>query len=241
VFVRFGVRRSVPRRPLGFVPIGAFDDVYVFELGLPQRSFHVEVSQALREQRVAAGARFPPRQHDASAWPQDASAVDKCGDGRVGELNGVNAHDGVDRRIVETGGLEISETELGSGGQTGSVRVRHRLGQRDGREIDANEAGSGASSDFDAIATATTPKIDENGVWLAADADRQDPPANLASIPSQQPNARIAVMPAHQHTVGHTGCSPQVIANFIDTATADGLDTSCIEQADVPGLTFTLP
>jgi pimeloyl-ACP methyl ester carboxylesterase len=78
-------------------------------------------------------------------------------------------------------------------------------------------------------------------LWLTADGDPQDPPANLASIPSQQPNARIAVMPAHQHTVGHSGCSPEVIAELVETGTTDGLDTSCIEQADSPGLTFTLP
>jgi pimeloyl-ACP methyl ester carboxylesterase len=78
-------------------------------------------------------------------------------------------------------------------------------------------------------------------LWLTADGDPQDPPANLESIPAQQPNARIAVLPAHQHTVGHTGCSPQVIGEFVETGTTDGLDTSCIEQAEAPGLTFTLP
>jgi pimeloyl-ACP methyl ester carboxylesterase len=76
-------------------------------------------------------------------------------------------------------------------------------------------------------------------LWLTADGDPQDPPANLVSIPSHQPNARIVVMPAHQHTVGHTGCSPQVIADFVEKATTDGLDTSCIEQA-TPVLTFIL-
>jgi pimeloyl-ACP methyl ester carboxylesterase len=78
-------------------------------------------------------------------------------------------------------------------------------------------------------------------LWLTADGDPQDPPANLASIPSQQPNARIAVMPAHQHTVGHTGCAPEVIADFVETASTEGLDTSCIEQPGAPPLTFTLP
>ena len=48
-------------------------------------------------------------------------------------------------------------------------------------------------------------------------------------------------MPAQQHTVGHSGCGPQVIAEFVDAGTADGLDTACIEQAAVPGLTFMLP
>ena len=78
-------------------------------------------------------------------------------------------------------------------------------------------------------------------LWLAGDGDPQDPPANLASIPSQQPNARIVVMPAQQHTVGHSGCAPTVIAQFVEEGTAGSLDTACVEQAAVPGLTFTLP
>jgi pimeloyl-ACP methyl ester carboxylesterase len=78
-------------------------------------------------------------------------------------------------------------------------------------------------------------------LWLAGDGDPQDPPANLASIPAQQPNARVVVIPAQQHVAGYTGCGPQVIAEFVDAGTADGIDTSCIDQAAVPGLTFMLP
>jgi TAP-like protein len=78
-------------------------------------------------------------------------------------------------------------------------------------------------------------------LWLAGDGDPQDPPANLTAIPSQQPNARIVVIPAQQHVAGYTGCGPQVIAQFVDAGTADDLDTTCIEQAAVPGLTFMLP
>lgn len=77
-------------------------------------------------------------------------------------------------------------------------------------------------------------------LWLAGDGDPQDPPANLAAIPTQQPNARIAVMPAQQHTVSLSGCAPTVIAEFVDAGTTKGLDTTCIERAEVPGLTFTL-
>ena len=78
-------------------------------------------------------------------------------------------------------------------------------------------------------------------LWLAGDGDPQDPPAHLTSIPTQQPNARIVVIPAQQHVAGYTGCRPQVIADFVDAATAEGLDTSCLEQAAVPGRTFMLP
>ena len=78
-------------------------------------------------------------------------------------------------------------------------------------------------------------------LWLAGDGDPQDPPANLTSIPSQQPNALVAVILAQQHVAGYTGCGPQVIAEFVDAGSADDLDTTCIEQAAVPGLTFMLP
>jgi hypothetical protein len=78
-------------------------------------------------------------------------------------------------------------------------------------------------------------------LWLAGDGDPQDPPANLTAIPSQQPNAGVVVIPAQQHVAGYTGCGPQVIAEFVDAGTADGLETTCLEQAAVPDLTFTLP
>lgn len=77
-------------------------------------------------------------------------------------------------------------------------------------------------------------------LWLAGDGDPQDPPANLTSIPSQQPNAHIVVMPAQQHTVGHSGCGPQVIADFVNAGSADDLDATCFEQTAVPGLRFVL-
>ncbi len=47
-------------------------------------------------------------------------------------------------------------------------------------------------------------------------------------------------MPAQQHTVSLSGCAPTVIAQFLDAGTTKGLDTTCIERAKVPGLTFAL-
>jgi hypothetical protein len=78
-------------------------------------------------------------------------------------------------------------------------------------------------------------------LWLTGDGDPQDPPANLTSIPNQQPNARIVVIPAQQHVAGYSGCGANVIAQFVNAGTADGLDTTCLEQATVNGLTFMLP
>jgi pimeloyl-ACP methyl ester carboxylesterase len=76
-------------------------------------------------------------------------------------------------------------------------------------------------------------------LWLAGDGDPQDPPSNLTAVPSQEPNARIVVMPAQEH--GHLGCGPSVIARFIDAGTASGLDTSCVAQGAAFAPTFHLP
>lgn len=45
-------------------------------------------------------------------------------------------------------------------------------------------------------------------LWLTADGDPQDPPANLTAVPSQEPNSRIVVVPAQEHVVGHRGSKP---------------------------------
>ncbi|MFI5225416.1 MAG: alpha/beta fold hydrolase [Candidatus Limnocylindrales bacterium] len=78
-------------------------------------------------------------------------------------------------------------------------------------------------------------------LWLTADGDPQDPPANLMAVPSQEPNSRIVVMPAQEHVVGHLGCGPAVIASFVEAGTANGLDTSCVAQGAAPSPTFRLP
>lgn len=78
-------------------------------------------------------------------------------------------------------------------------------------------------------------------LWLAGDADPQDPPSNLATVPAQEPNALVVVMPAQEHVVGHLGCGPSVIAAFVDAGTAAGLDTSCMTKGASPAPTFRLP
>lgn len=78
----------------------------------------------------------------------------------------------------------------------------------------------------DAVAVRTDTPV----LWLVADGDPQDPPANLAGVPAQQPNSRIVVMPAQQHVIGHLGCMPSIIAAFLEAGSADQLDTSCVTQ-----------
>ncbi len=78
-------------------------------------------------------------------------------------------------------------------------------------------------------------------LWLAGDGDPQDPPSNLTGVGSQEPNARVVVMPTQEHVVGHLGCGPSVIAAFLDAGTATGLDTGCMAQGAAPAPTFHLP
>jgi pimeloyl-ACP methyl ester carboxylesterase len=67
-------------------------------------------------------------------------------------------------------------------------------------------------------------------LWLAGDGDPQDPPANLAAVPAQEPGSGIVVMPAQEHVVGHLGCMPSVIAEFLEAGSVEPLDTSCVGQ-----------
>jgi pimeloyl-ACP methyl ester carboxylesterase len=76
-------------------------------------------------------------------------------------------------------------------------------------------------------------------LWLTGDGDPQDPPANLAAVPVQEPNSLIVVMPAQEHVVGHLGCGPKVIAAFLDAGTGAGLDIACIAQG-APSPAFRL-
>ncbi len=78
-------------------------------------------------------------------------------------------------------------------------------------------------------------------LWLTADGDPQDPPANLTAVASQEPNSKVVVMPAQEHVVGHLGCGPALIAAFVDAGTADRLDTSCVAKGADPSPSFRLP
>jgi pimeloyl-ACP methyl ester carboxylesterase len=58
--------------------------------------------------------------------------------------------------------------------------------------------------------------------------DPQDPPANVADAPTELPNSLVVVAPGQGHTVGHLGCLPEVVSDFIDAGTVIGLDTRCV-------------
>ncbi len=86
---------------------------------------------------------------------------------------------------------------------------------------------------------ASAVRTDTPILWLAADGDPQDPPANLALVPAQEPHSRVVVMPAQQHVIGHLGCTPSRIADFLDAGSADQLDTSCVAEGG-PAPSFRL-
>jgi pimeloyl-ACP methyl ester carboxylesterase len=69
--------------------------------------------------------------------------------------------------------------------------------------------------------------------------DPQDPPANVADAPTELPNSLVVVAPGQGHTVGHLGCLPEVVSDFIDAGTVIGLDTRCVGSMLPPP--FDLP
>jgi pimeloyl-ACP methyl ester carboxylesterase len=81
-------------------------------------------------------------------------------------------------------------------------------------------------------------RTDTPVLWVVGDGDPQDPPANLTGVPAQQPNSHIVIMPAQQHVVGHLGCMPSLIADFLEGGSAAELDTSCATDEPAPSLTF---
>ncbi len=78
-------------------------------------------------------------------------------------------------------------------------------------------------------------------LWVVGEADPQDPPSSLASVPQQMPNSRIVVVPGQGHTVGHLGCMPSIIDAFVVAGTARDLDVSCIAAGGVPQPAFATP
>jgi pimeloyl-ACP methyl ester carboxylesterase len=108
----------------------------------------------------------------------------------------------------------------------GSYALTRELSEAKQREARCRYLPKGVVPPGDGAAVRTrTPML-----WLVGDGDPQDPPSNLAGVPSQQPNSRIVVMPAQQHVVGQLGCMPSLIAAFLDSASATGLNTSCVAK-----------
>ncbi|HEX6400067.1 MAG TPA: alpha/beta fold hydrolase [Actinomycetota bacterium] len=64
--------------------------------------------------------------------------------------------------------------------------------------------------------------------------DPQDPPANVADAPSELTNSLTVEVLGYGHTVGHVGCLPAVVADFLDAGTTVGLETRCASEMAPP-------
>ena len=119
----------------------------------------------------------------------------------------------------------------------GSYALPAELAKAEARAAQCAQLPAGVVPAEDAAPVVTDLPI----LWLTGDGDPQDPPANLAAVPSQQPNALVVAMPAQEHVVGHLGCGPRVIAAFLAAGTAEGLDTACIADGASRRPSFRLP
>jgi hypothetical protein len=64
--------------------------------------------------------------------------------------------------------------------------------------------------------------------------DPQDPPSNVADAPTELPNS-LELSPAGLgHVVGYMGCLPDVVGAFLEAASVEGLDTSCVAEMTPP-------
>jgi pimeloyl-ACP methyl ester carboxylesterase len=109
----------------------------------------------------------------------------------------------------------------------GSYALPRELADAGRREAMCRHLPTGLVPADDAAAVHTTLPV----LWLVADGDPQDPPANLAEVPAQQPNSRVVVVPTQQHVVGQLGCLPSLVAAFLDAGSAKDLDVSCARTA----------
>lgn len=66
---------------------------------------------------------------------------------------------------------------------------------------------------------------------LSGEADPQNPPENMALAASFWPNSRQVIEPGLGHNTPVTSCRWDVMAQFIDKGTAQGIDVSCMTNA----------
>ena len=69
---------------------------------------------------------------------------------------------------------------------------------------------------------------------LVGGADPQDPAGNIAGLGAALPKARVVVVREHGHGVGQYGCLPNLVALFIERASAATLDTRCVRTISPP-------
>lgn len=77
-------------------------------------------------------------------------------------------------------------------------------------------------------------ELDTPALVLSGDADPVTPPAFGEGLLAGLPNARHIVDPGQGHMQAPLGCMPSVMARFLDSADATGLDVGCLERLAPP-------
>ena len=75
---------------------------------------------------------------------------------------------------------------------------------------------------------------------LLGGADPQDPVTNLSDLKQHFPDSRTIIFPHVGHQFGIGGCLDPVLADFVERATTDALDTTPCDSAVVMP-SFELP
>ena len=69
---------------------------------------------------------------------------------------------------------------------------------------------------------------------LSGELDPVTPPRYGEAVVRHLPNGRHLVLRGQGHSVMATGCAPRLVARFVDTADARGLDASCLDRLAAP-------
>jgi pimeloyl-ACP methyl ester carboxylesterase len=69
---------------------------------------------------------------------------------------------------------------------------------------------------------------------ISNEADPQDPPANVATAKQHYPNSLTLVAPGQSHGYMGIPCRVQILADFIEAGTVEGLDARCLEREGLP-------
>jgi len=64
---------------------------------------------------------------------------------------------------------------------------------------------------------------------LSGQLDPVTPPRYAEQVVANLPNGRHLVLQGQGHNVSATGCMPQLLAEFIDSADAQSLDAGCLD------------
>ncbi len=73
---------------------------------------------------------------------------------------------------------------------------------------------------------------------LNGEADPQDPPSNMAGASQLWSNSRLVVLPNQGHHIPIVPCLKRLIEDFVETASVEGLDTTCL--TDFSALQFDI-